>query len=92
MVPQGRIELPTSSLPMMRSTTELLRRYWVFNSKIYHGVTMVSKIVIFDQVNLKSNNFNYMIAHNKGKHQNKYFLTIYLALRGGPINSDHVLR
>ena len=25
MVPQGRIELPTSSLPMMRSTTELLR-------------------------------------------------------------------
>ncbi len=26
LVPQGRIELPTSSLPMMRSTTELLRR------------------------------------------------------------------
>ena len=25
MVPQGRIELPTSSLPMTRSTTELLR-------------------------------------------------------------------
>ena len=26
LVPQGRIELPTSSLPMTRSTTELLRR------------------------------------------------------------------
>src|SRR3982750_2042635 len=25
MVPQGRIELPTSALPRMRSTTELLR-------------------------------------------------------------------
>ncbi len=25
MVPQGRVELPTSSLPMMRSTPELLR-------------------------------------------------------------------
>ena len=26
MVPQGRIELPTSPLPRVRSTTELLRR------------------------------------------------------------------
>jgi hypothetical protein len=26
LVPRGRIELPTSSLPMMRSTTELPRR------------------------------------------------------------------
>lgn len=34
MVPQGRIELPTSSLPMMRSTTELLRHY-KFNPQIY---------------------------------------------------------
>ena len=30
MVPQGRIELPTSSLPMTRSTTELLRLYSCF--------------------------------------------------------------
>ena len=28
LVPRGRIELPTSSLPMMRSTTELPRLFW----------------------------------------------------------------
>ena len=33
MVPQGRIELPTSSLPRMRSTTELLRRYELITHK-----------------------------------------------------------
>tara|TARA_R110002051_G_scaffold152019_1_gene224627 strand:+ start:2414 stop:4111 length:1698 start_codon:yes stop_codon:yes gene_type:complete len=32
MVPRGRIELPTSSLPMMRSTTELPRRLQLQNA------------------------------------------------------------
>ena len=37
-MPQGRIELPTSSLPMMRSTTELLRhRTRKYPASVFEG-------------------------------------------------------
>lgn len=41
MVPQGRIELPTSSLPMMRSTTELLRPIGINAPKLTMALALV---------------------------------------------------